>query len=237
MSQYSNHYDQPVGQPLPDWQPRPLPQHQVFTGQSCRLEPFSAARHGEALSDAWALAEDGRDWTYMFMGPFDDPQAWQDYIRQMEISRDPLHFAVIDLVTGEAVGSLSLMRIQPEHGVMEVGHVAFSPRLKQTRMATEAHFLLMQYAFETLGYRRYEWKCDSCNAPSRRAAARLGFQYEGDFRQAIVYKGRSRDTSWFSIIDREWPQVKSGLQRWLAEENFNADGQQREKLEALRGRP
>ena len=236
MSQYSNHYDQPVGQPLPDWQPRPLPQHQVFTGQSCRLEPFSAARHGEALSDAWALAEDGRDWTYMFMGPFDDPQAWQDYLRQLEASRDPLHFAVIDLVTGEAVGSLSLMRIQPEHGVMEVGHVAFSPRLKQTRMATEAHFLLMQYAFESLGYRRYEWKCDSCNAPSRRAAARLGFQYEGDFRQAIVYKGRSRDTSWFSIIDREWPQVKRGLQRWLAEENFTADGQQREKLEALRGR-
>lgn len=237
MSQHLNHYGQPVGQPLPDWQPRPLPQHQVFTGQSCRLEPFSATRHGEALSDAWALAEDGRDWTYMFMGPFDDPQAWQDYIRQLEASRDPLHFAVIDLATGEAVGSLSLMRIQPEHGVMEVGHVAFSPRLKQTRMATEAHFLLMQYAFETLGYRRYEWKCDSCNAPSRRAAARLGFQYEGDFRQAIVYKGRSRDTSWFSIIDREWPQVKSGLQRWLAEENFTADGQQREKLEALRGRP
>ncbi|WIM53211.1 GNAT family protein [Pantoea anthophila] len=236
MSQHSNQYGQPVGQPLPDWQPRPLPQHQVFTGQSCRLEPFSATRHGEALSDAWALAEDGRDWTYMFMGPFDDPQAWQDYLRQLEASRDPLHFAVIDLATGEAVGSLSLMRIQPEHGVMEVGHVAFSPLLKQTRMATEAHFLLMQYAFESLGYRRYEWKCDSCNAPSRRAAARLGFQYEGDFRQAIVYKGRSRDTSWFSIIDREWPQVKSGLQRWLAEENFTADGQQREKLEALRGR-
>lgn len=236
MSHQINQYGQMVGAPLPDWQPRPLPEHQVFTGETCQLEPFSLAQHGDALSACWSLAEDGRDWTYMFMGPFSDRQAWLDYASQLETSRDPLHFAVIDLATEQATGTLSLMRIQPEHGVMEVGHVAFSPRLKQTRMATEAHYLLMCYAFETLGYRRYEWKCDSCNAPSRKAAARLGFRYEGDFRQAIVYKGRSRDTSWFSIIDSEWPQVKTGLQRWLAEDNFTADGQQREKLEALRNR-
>ncbi|KNH31924.1 GNAT family N-acetyltransferase [Pantoea vagans] len=237
MSQHTNQYGQPVGEPMPDWQPRPLPQHQVFTGEVCRLEPFSVARHAEALFEAWALAEDGRDWTYLPAGPFTERPAWQAYAAQLEMSRDPLHFAVIDLATDQAVGSLSLMRIQPEHGVMEVGHVMFSARLKQTRMATEAHFLLMRYAFETLGYRRYEWKCDSCNAPSRKAAARLGFRYEGDFRQAIIYKGRSRDTSWFSLIDSEWPQVKKGLQRWLAEDNFTADGQQREKLEALRDRP
>ncbi|ORM78386.1 GNAT family N-acetyltransferase [Pantoea deleyi] len=236
MSHQINQYGQMVGAPLPDWQPRPLPEHQVFTGETCRLEPFSLAQHGDALSACWSLAEDGRDWTYMFMGPFSDRQAWLNYASQLETSRDPLHFAVIDLATEQATGTLSLMRIQPEHGVMEVGHVAFSPRLKQTRMATEAHYLLMCYAFETLGYRRYEWKCDSCNAPSRKAATRLGFRYEGDFRQAIVYKGRSRDTSWFSIIDSEWPQVKTGLQRWLAEDNFTADGQQREKLEALRNR-
>ncbi|MHA6310077.1 GNAT family N-acetyltransferase [Pantoea sp. USHLN298] len=237
MSQHTNQYGQPVGHPLPDWQPRPFPQPQVFSGEVCRLEPFSVARHGEALFEAYAAAEEGRDWTYMFVGPFDDRQAWQDHAAQLEASRDPLHFAVIDLATGLAAGSLALMRIQPEHGVIEVGHVAFSPQLKRTRMATEAHYLLMRYAFETLGYRRYEWKCDSLNAPSRRAAERLGFRHEGDFRQAIVYKGRSRDTSWLSIIDGEWPQVKKGLQRWLASDNFTAEGQQREKLETLRERP
>lgn len=234
MSQPINQYGQPVGDPLPDWQTRPVPQAEVFIGEACRLEPFTLAQHGDSLFACWSEAEDGRDWTYLFTGPFSDRQAWQAYARQLEASRDPLHFAVIDPATERATGTLSLMRVQPEHGVMEVGHVAFSPKLRQTRMATEAHFLLMRYAFETLGYRRYEWKCDSCNAPSRNAAARLGFRYEGDFRQAIVYKGRSRDTSWFSIIDSEWPQVKTGLQRWLAEDNFMADGQQRQKLTTLR---
>jgi len=237
MPQHTNQYGQPVGQPLPDWQSRPLPQRQIFTGAACQLEPFNVDRHSDALCEAWSLAEDERGWTYLPVGPFTGHKAWRDHAAQLEASRDPLHFAVIDLASSQAVGSLSLMRIQPEHGVMEVGHVAFSPRLKQTRMATEAHFLLMRYAFETLGYRRYEWKCDSCNAPSRQAAARLGFRYEGEFRQAIVYKGRSRDTSWFSIIDSEWPQVKKGLQRWLAEDNFTADGQQREKLASLCDRP
>ena len=233
MSQHTNQYGQPVGQSL-DWQERPYPQREIFIGQSCRLEPFSVAKHADALFEAYSLAEDGRDWTYMFVGPFTHKQAWLESAAQMESSRDPLHFAVIDLQTERAVGSLALMRIEPQHGVIEVGHVAFSPLLKQTRMATEAHYLLMRYAFEQLGYRRYEWKCDSCNAPSRRAAARLGFRYEGEFRQAIVYKGRTRDTCWFSIIDSEWPQVKSGFERWLHSENFTPQGEQREKLEALR---
>ncbi|WP_174261934.1 GNAT family N-acetyltransferase, partial [Pantoea ananatis] len=146
----------------------------------------------------------------------------------LEASRDPLHFSVVDRKTDRAVGTLSLMRIDAANGVMEVGFVTFSRLLRQTRMATEAHFLLMRYAFEQLGYRRYEWKCDSCNLPSRRAALRLGFQFEGDFRQARIYKGRTRDTSWFSIIDSEWPQVKAGFERWLAETNFTREGQQRE---------
>lgn len=237
MSHTTNEYGQPVGQPLPDWQPRPLPQREVLQGSYCRLEPLSVAQHGKALFEAYALAQDGRDWTYLFAGPFNDKAEFMAYAQQMESSRDPLHFAVIDQQTGRAVGTLALMRIAPEHGVIEVGHVTFSPLLKQTRQATEAHFLLMRYAFDQLGYRRYEWKCDSLNAPSRRAAARLGFQYEGEFRQAIVYRGRTRDTSWFSIIDGEWPQVKRGFERWLAAKNFSADGQQQERLETLRQRP
>lgn len=233
MSQCINQYGQPVGQPLV-WQTRPYPQRIVLTGKTCRLEPFSVAAHGADLFAAYALAEDGRDWTYLFAGPFDTQQAWRAYAEQMEASDDPLHFAVIDRQSGKPIGSLALMRIDAKHGVIEVGHVAFSPLLKQTRMATEAHYLLMHYAFEQLGYRRYEWKCDSCNAPSRRAAERLGFRYEGDFRQAIVYKGRTRDTSWFSIIDGEWPQVKKGFEYWLSGDNFTPEGRQRQKLETLR---
>ncbi|KTS27515.1 GNAT family N-acetyltransferase [Pantoea stewartii] len=235
MAQHLNQYGQPVGQSMPDWQSRPLPQSEIFQGQVCRLEPFSVAAHGAALWQAWSLAEDGRDWTYLSDGPFDDEAAWLAHARTMEASRDPLHFSVVDRKTDRAVGTLSLMRIDAANGVMEVGFVTFSRLLRQTRMATEAHFLLMRYAFEQLGYRRYEWKCDSCNLPSRRAALRLGFQFEGDFRQARIYKGRTRDTSWFSIIDSEWPQVKAGFERWLAETNFTREGQQREKLETLRG--
>ncbi|WP_054634548.1 GNAT family N-acetyltransferase [Pantoea stewartii] len=235
MAQQLNQYGQPVGQSMPDWQSRPLPQREIFQGQVCRLEPFSVAAHGAALWQAWSLAEDSRDWTYLSDGPFDDEAAWLAHARTMEASRDPLHFSVVDRKTDRAVGTLSLMRIDAANGVMEVGFVTFSRLLRQTRMATEAHFLLMRYAFEQLGYRRYEWKCDSCNLPSRRAALRLGFQFEGDFRQARIYKGRTRDTSWFSIIDSEWPQVKAGFERWLAETNFTREGQQREKLETLRG--
>ncbi|ONQ53145.1 GNAT family N-acetyltransferase, partial [Burkholderia cenocepacia] len=133
-------------------------------------------------------------------------------------------YTVIDRATGRAVGTLALMRIDPANGVIEVGSVTFSPLLKRTPVSTEAQFLLMKYAFDTLGYRRYEWKCDDLNAPSRKAAARLGFRYEGTFRQAIVYRGRNRDTAWFSIIDGEWPDVRAAFEAWLAPENFDAEG-------------
>ncbi len=143
---------------------------------------------------------------------------------------DPIHFAVVDQQHGKAIGSLALMRIDAAHGVVEVGHVHFSPLLSRTAMATEAHWLLMQYVFDTLGYRRYEWKCNSLNIPSARAARRLGFQYEGRFRQALVSKGHNRDTDWFSVIDGEWPQLDNAMRQWLAVDNFTADGQQRRPL-------
>jgi RimJ/RimL family protein N-acetyltransferase len=147
---------------------------------------------------------------------------------------DPMHFAVVDLNTGKAVGTLALMRQDPTNGVVEVGYVAFSPRLKQTPLASEAQFLLLSYVFEGLRYRRYEWKCDSLNAPSRKAARRLGFTFEGIFRQAVVYKGRSRDTAWYSIIDSERPEIGKALRAWLHPGNFDADGWQRRPLSDMR---
>lgn len=141
---------------------------------------------------------------------------------------------MVDRTTGKAVGTLALMRIDPTHGVIEVGNVMLSPLLQQTPASTEAQFLLMAYVFDTLGYRRYEWKCDSLNAPSRRTAARLGFQFEGIFRQAVVYKGRNRDTAWFSVIDTEWPLLRQAFEAWLSDDNQDAQGRQRRSLTQVR---
>lgn len=229
-----NQWKQPVGLALPDWRERSRPQRTVLEGRYCRLEPVDAQRHGADLFDAYAQAPDGSDWTYMSSGPFPDLASYLAHAGTLQESEDPLHYAVIDLASGRAVGTLALMRIEPRHGVVEVGHVALSRRLKRTRVATEAQFLLMRYVFEALGYRRYEWKCDSLNAPSRNAALRLGFSFEGVFRQAIVYRGRNRDTAWFSIIDGEWPVLRDALMRWLEPSNFDGDGRQRHTLQAFR---
>jgi len=167
-------------------------------------------------------------------GPFPDAQAYRNYLARIAQETDPLHLAVVDLHTGLPTGTLALMRQQAQHGVIEVGFVAFSPALQRSRIATEAQCLLMSYVFDQLGYRRYEWKCDSLNQRSRHAAERLGFQYEGTFRQALIYKGRNRDTAWFSIIDKEWPIVKAALQQWLAPENFDAQARQIKRLQAIR---
>lgn len=204
-----------------------------MTGRYCRVEPLDA-RHAPDLFAAFAEAPDERDWTYLSVGPFADLAQYEAYVRSEAAKQDPLHHAIIDGPSGKPVGSATLQRIDPVNGVVEVGFVAYSPRLKRTRAGTEAMFLLMRRVFDELGYRRYEWKCDSLNAASRRAAERYGFRYEGTFRQAIVYKGRSRDTAWFSITDREWPAVRAAFEQWLAPENFTADGSQRQSLAALR---
>lgn len=232
MSQH-NHFGQPIGDALPDWQPRPAPQRHTLQGRLCYLEPL-AGKHAEALFAAHQLAPDTRSWTWLLREPDSSVEEFSAWVASVAELSDPLHFAVIDRQTRLPVGSLALMRIDANNGVIEVGHVHFSPLLSRTAMATEAHWLLMRYAFDTLGYRRYEWKCNSLNEPSRRAARRLGFHYEGRFRQALVIKGHNRDTDWFSIIDAEWPQIDSAMQRWLASDNFSADGQQIRTLESLR---
>lgn len=225
-----------VGPPVPNWQPRPQPAGVVLTGSHCRLEPLNPGLHAGSLFGAYSNAPDDEDWTYLSVGPFPDAKAFQVYAEQMSQSTDPLHFAVIDLHSSLAVGTLALMRQQPQHGIIEVGFVMFSPVLQRSLISTEAQFLLMSYVFDQLGYRRYEWKCDSLNRRSRNAAMRLGFQYEGIFRQAMIYKGRSRDTAWFSILDKEWPVLKAAFQQWLDPRNFDVEGVQVTRLQVIRGR-
>lgn len=226
----TNEFGQPIGPAVPGWQARERPPRTAMTGHRVRLEPLDAARHGAALYDAYCAAADTRDWTYMNTGPFADQAALNAYLTRAAASEDPLHFAIVDLASGQAVGSFALMRIDCANGVIEVGHVTYSPRLQRSALATEAMYLLMRRVFDELGYRRFEWKCDSLNARSRAAALRSGFTYEGTFRQAIVYKGRSRDTAWFSLLDGEWPAVRTGFEHWLAAGNFDADGRQRMPL-------
>ncbi|NGO74910.1 GNAT family N-acetyltransferase [Streptomyces sp. YC504] len=229
-----NAYSQPVGEPVPGWTPRPAPARVALDGLYCRLEPLDPERHADELYAAYASAPDGRNWTYLPDEPFESADAYRRWATAAARSADPLHYTVIDRATGRAVGTLSLMRHDPENGVVEVGYVVFSPLLQRTPISTEAQYLLMTYAFDQLGYRRYEWKCDALNAPSRKAAERLGFTFEGVFRQALVYKGRNRDTAWYAIVDGEWPLVRAAFRAWLAPENFHEDGKQKRSLHELR---
>ena len=223
-------YGQPVGAPVPDWSERPRASRVPMTGVYCRIEPVDIERHARDLFDAWAEAPDDRDWTYLFAERPVDADACRAYVARLAASEDPLHYAVVDLASGHAVGTAALMRMEPVHGVIEVGSITYSPRLQRTRAGTEAMYLLMHYVFDDLGYRRYEWKCDSLNAPSLSAAKRYGFVFEGIFRQAIVYKGRNRDTAWFSITDSEWPVIRARFEAWLRPENFDEGGAQRRSL-------
>ena len=226
----TNLYGQPVGADLTGWTPRPRPSRTVLEGHYCRLEPLDPDRHAAELYAANGEASDDRFWTYLPQGPFPSFEAYEAWLRQVHAGQDPHFYAIRGIEDGLAVGIASYLRIDPAVGSIEVGHINFSPRLQKTPAATEALYLLMANAFETLGYRRYEWKCDSLNAPSRAAALRLGFTFEGIFRQATIYKGRSRDTAWFSIIDSEWPALKRAYLAWLAPENFDEAGQQRRRL-------
>lgn len=217
--------EQPVGAPLPDWQQCPRPPRTTLVGRWCTVEPLSAERHAAPLFAAFGAR---RLWTYLPYGPFETVAAYGKFLTQFASGEDPLFHAI--LVDGRPLGVASFVRIEPAVGVLEVGHICLSEGLQRTPAATEAMFLMMRRAFDELGYRRYEWKCDALNAPSRAAALRLGFRFEGVFRQATVYKARNRDTAWFSIVDGEWPARRAALERWLAPENFDAGGMQRGAL-------
>jgi RimJ/RimL family protein N-acetyltransferase len=227
-----NALGQPVGFPVPNWQPPPRPAREPIQGRYCRLEPLEPDLHAKDLFVANAHDKEGCNWTYLAYPIFETFESYLTWMAENYLADDPLFFAVVDAQTNKAVGVASYLRITPSAGSVEVGHINFSPLLQKTPAATEAMYLMMKYVFD-LGYRRYEWKCDALNAPSRAAAQRLGFSYEGIFRQALVYKNRNRDTAWYAIIDKEWPQLGAAFQTWLDPSNFDEKGQQRVRLSEL----
>jgi RimJ/RimL family protein N-acetyltransferase len=229
-----NGYGQPIGPPVEAWSERQRPGRTAINGRYCRVEPIDLERHAVALFESFMQAPDERDWTYLFSERPANISLFREYLAMLASSNDPLHYAIVERAQDRAVGTAALMRIEPLHGVIEVGSIGYSPLLKNTAAGTEAMYLLMRRVFDELGYRRYEWKCDSLNAPSCAAAKRYGFVFEGIFRNAVVYKQRSRDTAWFAIIDSEWPRIRTAFQMWLDPQNFDAAGGQRRTLAAIR---
>jgi len=223
---------QPIGFSIGDWTPPVRPPAEPMIGRYCRLERLDADRDGQSLFDAYALDSEGRNWTYLPQGPFENYAEFHIWLSGMAKLDDPFFFTIIDTESQTSVGIASYLRITPPAGSIEVGHIHYSPLLQRKPAATEAMYLMMKRAF-ALGYRRYEWKCDALNAPSRMAAQRLGLSYEGVFRQATVYKQRNRDTAWYATIDREWPDLKQAFEQWLDPNNFDNDRNQKTRLSTL----
>jgi RimJ/RimL family protein N-acetyltransferase len=217
---------QPVGVPV-NSQPAERPNAVTLAGRFGVVERLEPSNHGESLWDA--VRGHDKLWTYMAYGPFVDKSAFSDWLESRVASADPYYYAIVE-PSGVAVGLATLMSIRPDMRVIEVGNILLGASLQRTALATEAQYLLARYAFETLGYRRYEWKCDAFNAASRRAALRFGFSFEGIFRDHMIIKGRSRDTAWFAMLEPEWPARKAAFEGWLAPENFSADGWQKRRL-------
>jgi RimJ/RimL family protein N-acetyltransferase len=238
MTPRHNAFGQPIGEPVLGWTPRPHPSRAALVGAACRIEPLDPDRHGEALFAADQLARDGSGWTYLMAERPDSLRAYRDFLTAAaapwsQPAGDPLFHAIL-LPDGRAAGLAAYLRIDRNNGVIEVGHINYSPLLQRQKAGTEAMYLMMRRAFDELGYRRYEWKCDSLNAPSRRAAERYGFRFEGIFHHAVVYKGRNRDTAWYAITEEAWPACRAAFEIWLAAENFTPQGTPRRSLAACR---
>jgi len=227
-----NDFGQPIGDPVAGWRSPDVPHRIEMEGRYCRLAPLDAHQHTKSLWDAYSAEAEPRNWTYLYHGPYHTLDEFEAWVRDAASTTDPLFFAVIDRPSAHAVGVAAYLRVAPAAGSIEVGHINFSPLLQRTPAATEAMYLMMRHAF-AIGYRRYEWKCDALNAPSRAAAERLGLTFEGVFRQATVYKGRNRDTAWYAAIDQEWPALEQAFETWLSPDNFAVDGRQRRRLSEL----
>lgn len=221
-----NELGQPIGDALPNFKPGDLPKMERLEGRYVIVECLSKDKHGADLYEVYGPDSPADMWTYLFQNPVQSQEEWSALLDQMLAAQDRFYYAIVDKESGKALGTFALMRINRGSRVIEVGSVTYSPQLKRTRLATEAQYLLARYVFEELEYRRYEWKFDALNQPSRYAAERLGFIYEGTFRQAVVYKGRNRDTDWLAMIDKDWPAVKIRLEKWLSPDNFDENGQQ-----------
>jgi RimJ/RimL family protein N-acetyltransferase len=234
MNDTVNNLGQPIGFPVPGWSQRPLPPRTPMQGRFCRIESLEPGRHAADLYAANSEDKEGRMWSYLAQGPF---SSFDDYLAAINgpWAKKDWHFhAIIDHKSGAAAGLASYMSIEPQAGSIEVGWIMYSPRLQKTTAGTEAMYLMMKRAFDELGYRRYEWRCNALNAASIKTADRLGFKFEGIFRQANVLKGHNRDTAWFSVIDSEWPPLKAAFESWLAPENFDSQGRQIHSLSQLR---
>ncbi len=235
MSEHdTNALGQPIGLPVKGEFPRPTPPYTPMEGQYCSVVPLDVNRHAPGLFRAFANDTDHRNWTYLPYGPFETERGFETWARANCMGADPMFHTVLD-VDQVPVGMASYLRIEPAAGAIEVGHIHFSPLLQRKPQSTEVMYLMMRRVFDELGYRRYEWKCDALNAPSRTAAERLGFTFEGVFRQATHYKGRNRDTAWFAIIDSDWPRIRAAFEAWLSPDNFDDAGQQRKPLMARVG--
>jgi RimJ/RimL family protein N-acetyltransferase len=222
----------PIG-PRVDGSPARRPGRTTLPGRVATLAPLDPRSHGDALYAGIGGEAGDRVWQYLFEGPFVDRADFDVHLQRIAASEDPLFFVILDAASGSALGYASYLRIEPVHRVIEVGNILYTQRLQQTTLATEAMYLMARHVFEDLGYRRYEWKCNALNAPSRRAALRFGFTFEGIFRQHMIVKGRNRDTAWFSMLDSEWPVRKTNFERWLDPSNFNKDGRQKVALSQL----
>ena len=231
---HQNSYGQPIGYLINDWQECAFPPRSTMTGKWCRVERLVPEKHAEELFAAYVKQRNDQDWTYLPYGPFESFDDYQSWLTKTCTGDDPLFHTITESKTNKAVGVASFLRIQPGIGVIEVGHIHFSPLMQKTSVATEAMFLMMRRVFDELGYRRYEWKCDALNARSRKAAERFGFSFEGLFRQATLYKNRNRDTAWFGMTDREWPMIKKTFEIWLSPDNFDTQGRQKKNLQQIR---
>ena len=223
----------PIGPRLADPGPATAPRRAVLEGRYARLEPLDPGRHRADLYAASTPPDADARFRYLFEPAPDSLETLDGWLARAAESADPLYFAAIDRATGRAEGWQTLMRITPVHQCIEIGNIYWGPRIAGTRVATEAMYLFAAHVLETLGYRRFEWKCDALNAPSRRAALRFGFTWEGHFRRAVIVRGRTRDTAWYAMIDEEWPALKAAYHQWLAPENFDAAGRQRTRLSEL----
>jgi RimJ/RimL family protein N-acetyltransferase len=224
-----NEFNQIAGHPVKNWQPVKMPAQAIMQGKYCILEPINIDKHTEKLFENLLIENQGESWTYLPYGPFKNNDEFSAWIKATNAEQDTELYAILN-IHHIPIGIAGYLRINPGHGVIEVGHLHFSKLLQKTPAATEAMYLMMRHAFDDLGYRRYEWKCNSLNEASRNAALRLGFTFEGIFRQSNVFKNRNRDTAWFSIIDSEWPAIKEKLQQWLDLKNFDSDGNQVKRL-------
>lgn len=235
MKKSANELGQPVGEVVESWKIPPAPDRVVIPGVYCSLVPLEPDAHSAQLYVAFCQDRAGVDWTYLPYGPFSEATEFHAWVSEQSEKSDPLFFAVIDALSGHAVGVVSFMRIAQSMGSIEIGHIHFSPQLQGTVTSTEALYLMLEWIFSA-GYRRCEWKCNALNNASRSAALRLGFTFEGIFRQAAIVKGRNRDTAWFSVLDKEWGKLAEAFEAWLAPQNFSPGGRQQLRLSELTAR-